>query len=274
MFERFTDRARRVIVLAQEEARTLDHDSIRPEHLVLGLIQAEGLAASALREAGVDLDRVRDRVVGAESTRVREKRGGKTRMYQLPFSPKAKKVLELSLREALRLGHNYIGTEHILLGMIRGTEDEADRFQDIVGVDLDDLRNRVIQQVQSAGPGGASSLRSPALIEAMDRARRAAGRAPMTTGHLLTSFLEDDRSQAASALGALGVTAETLGPALDRVVLSGTSDAVPGPQAFEIKIGETRTTIDDADLAAALKNLSADEIQSALHRGLGSNSTG
>jgi ATP-dependent Clp protease ATP-binding subunit ClpA len=269
MFERFTDRARRVIVLAQEEARTLDHDSIRPEHMVLGLIQSEGVAAIAMREAGVDLDRVRERVIGAESTRARGKRGVRARMYQLPFSPKAKKVLEMSLREALRLGHDYIGTEHILLGVIRGTEDEADGFQAIVGVDLADLRNRVIRHVQSAGVGGAS-LRSPALIEATDRARRASGRTPMTTGHLLTSFLEDDRSQAAMALGALGVSPDALGSALGQVSVTDTSDAVPGPRALEIKIGETSTTIDDPDLASALKDLSAEEIQSALRRALGS----
>src|SRR5262249_11345528 len=190
----------------QEEARTLDHDSIRPEHLFLGLIQAEGVAGSVLQEAGVDLESVRARVIAAESARARGKREKKSPMFQLPFSPKSKKTLELSLREALRLGHNYIGTEHILLGVIRASEDETDRFAQILGADLADLRDRTETKLQSAGFGGGS-LRSPALIEAMDRARRGADRALMTTGHLLTSFLEDSRSPAALALRALGVTA-------------------------------------------------------------------
>jgi ATP-dependent Clp protease ATP-binding subunit ClpC len=273
MFERFTDRARRVIVIAQEEARTLDHDSIRPEHLFLGLIQAEGVAGSVLQEAGVDLEGVRGRVVVAESTRARGKREAKGRMFQLPFSPKSKKALECALREALRLGHNYIGTEHILLGVIRATEDEADRFAGIVGVDLADLRDRTETKLQSAGFGGGS-MRSPALIEAMDRARRAADRALMTTGHLLTSFVEDGRSQAALALGALGVTADALRSALGRIRVADTSDAVPGPRSVEIKVGDTHMTIDDPDLASTLRDRTPDDIQAALRRAFGSESAG
>jgi ATP-dependent Clp protease ATP-binding subunit ClpC len=273
MFERFTDRARRVIVLAQEEARTMDHDSIRPEHLFLGLIQAEGVAGSVLEEAQVDLESVRGRVVTAESARARGKRGAKARVLQLPFSPKSKKALEMSLREALRLGHNYIGTEHILLGVIRATEDEADRFADIVGTNLSDLRDRTQTKLQSAGFGGGS-LRSPALIEAMDRARRAADRALMTTGHLLTSFVEDGRSQAALALGALGVTADALRSALGRIPAAGTSDAMPGPRSVEIRVGDTSTTIDDPELASTLRDRTPDEIQAALRRAFGSEAAG
>ena len=115
MFERFTDRARRVLVIAQEEARTLEHSFIRPEHLLLGLVRGEGLASTALREAGVRYAVLRERFVEAVAPTPNA-----GRLDKVPFSPQAKKTLELSLREALKLGHNYIGTEHLLLGVLRG----------------------------------------------------------------------------------------------------------------------------------------------------------
>src|SRR5687767_7956601 len=117
MFERFTDRARRVVVLAQEEARMLDHNYIGTEHILLGLIhEGEGVAATALEALGISLAEVRSDV---EST---IGRGDQAPRVHIPFTPRAKKVLELSLREALQLGHNYIGTEHILLGLVREGE--------------------------------------------------------------------------------------------------------------------------------------------------------
>ena len=114
MFERFTDRARRVVVLAQDEARRLDHDYIGTEHLLLGLLhEGQGVAAQALDGLGVDLAEVRRRVEEIIG------RGQHAPSGHIPFTPRAKKVLELSLREALDLGHDYIGTEHILLGIVR-----------------------------------------------------------------------------------------------------------------------------------------------------------
>ena len=114
MFERFTDRARRVVVLAQEEARIINHNYIGTEHLLLGLIhEGEGVAAKAMERLGVSIDVVRERVVQIIG------QGGAAPTGHIPFTPRAKKVLELSLREALQLGHNYIGTEHLLLGLIR-----------------------------------------------------------------------------------------------------------------------------------------------------------
>ena len=114
MFERFTDRARRVVVWAQEEARTFNHNYIGTEHLLLGLIkEGEGIGAKALGAAGVDAELVRTELD------VRVGRGASTPKGHIPFTPRAKTVLELSLREALKLGHNYIGTEHVLLGLIR-----------------------------------------------------------------------------------------------------------------------------------------------------------
>ena len=120
MFERFTDRARRVVVLAQEEARMLNHNYIGTEHILLGLIhEGEGVAAKALESLGISLDAVRQQVEEIIG------QGQQAPSGHIPFTPRAKKVLELSLREALQLGHNYIGTEHILLGLIREGEGVA-----------------------------------------------------------------------------------------------------------------------------------------------------
>jgi len=120
MFERFTDRARRVVVLAQEEARMLNHNYIGTEHILLGLIhEGEGVAAKALESLGIALEGVRQQVEEIIG------QGQQAPSGHIPFTPRAKKVLELSLREALQLGHNYIGTEHILLGLIREGEGVA-----------------------------------------------------------------------------------------------------------------------------------------------------
>ncbi len=120
VFERFTDRARRVVVLAQEEARLLNHNYIGTEHILLGLIhEGEGVAAKALESLGISLEAVRSQVEEIIG------QGGSSPSGHIPFTPRAKKVLELSLREALQLGHNYIGTEHILLGLIREGEGVA-----------------------------------------------------------------------------------------------------------------------------------------------------
>jgi ATP-dependent Clp protease ATP-binding subunit ClpC len=139
MFERFTDRARRVMVLAQEEARLLNHNFIGTEHLLLGLIhEHDGVAAKALASLGVTLDGVRDKVeeiigpAGADTT------------GSPPFTPRAKKVLELSLREALQLGHNWIGTEHQLLGLVREGEGVGANILVASGVELSAVRNRVL----------------------------------------------------------------------------------------------------------------------------------
>src|ERR687887_115928 len=140
MFERFTDRARRVVVLAQEEARLLNHNYIGTEHLLLGLIhEGEGLAAKSLESLGVSLEQVRAQV--EEMIGV----GTATPQGHIPFTPRAKKVLELSLREALQLGHNYIGTEHILLGLIREGEGVAAQVLQKLGADLNRVRQTVIQ---------------------------------------------------------------------------------------------------------------------------------
>ena len=167
MFERFTDRARRVVVLAQEEARLLNHNYIGTEHILLGLIhEGEGVAAKALESLGISLEKVRQQVeeiIGA---------GQSPPSGHIPFTPRAKKVLELSLREALQLGHNYIGTEHILLGLIREGEGVAAQVLVKLGADLGRVRQQVIQLLSgysgakegaTTGPGGEQASGSLVL---------------------------------------------------------------------------------------------------------------
>ncbi len=166
MFERFTDRARRVVVLAQEEARLLNHNYIGTEHILLGLIhEGEGVAAKALESLGISLEKVRQQVeeiIGA---------GQSPPSGHIPFTPRAKKVLELSLREALQLGHNYIGTEHILLGLIREGEGVAAQVLVKLGADLGRVRQQVIQLLSGysgskdpATTGGGSETPQGSLV--------------------------------------------------------------------------------------------------------------
>jgi len=143
MFERFTERARRVVVLAQDEARMLNHNYIGTEHILLGLIhEGHGLAAKALESLGISLAVVRQQVEEIIGRGQQQAPSG-----HIPFTPRAKKVLELSLREALQLGHTYIGTEHILLGLIREGEGVAGQVLVGVGVDLNRARQQVIKLV-------------------------------------------------------------------------------------------------------------------------------
>jgi ATP-dependent Clp protease ATP-binding subunit ClpC len=140
MFERFTDRARRVVVLAQEEARMLNHNYIGTEHILLGLIhEGEGVAAKALESLGISLEAVRQQVEEIIG------QGQQAPEGHIPFTPRAKKVLELSLRESLQLGHNYIGTEHILLALLREGEGVAAQTLVRLGADLNRVRQQVIQ---------------------------------------------------------------------------------------------------------------------------------
>jgi hypothetical protein len=176
MFERFTDRARRVVVLAQEEARLLNHNYIGTEHIMLGLIhEGEGVAGETLRSMGVSLEAARhevEEIIG---------RGQSTPSGHIPFTPRAKKVLELSLREALQLGHNYIGTEHILLGMLREGEGVGAQVLIKLGVAFNKVRQQVVAvlaqrpageagiavgQTQPGELGEYSGMRSPFVVGA------------------------------------------------------------------------------------------------------------
>src|SRR6201746_2419392 len=167
MFERFTDRARRVVVLAQEEARMLNHNYIGTEHILLGLIhEGEGVAAKALESLGIALEGVRQQVEEIIG------QGQQAPSGHIPFTPRAKKVLELSLREALQLGHNYIGPEHILLGLIREGEGVAAQVLVKLGADLNRVRQQVLQllsgyqgkEPQESGSGRGEGTPSSSLV--------------------------------------------------------------------------------------------------------------
>ena len=190
MFERFTERARKVVVLAQEEARHFNHNYIGTEHLLLGLLREdEGVAARALSSLNVTLDEVREQVesivgYGEEGT------GG-----QAPFTPRSKKVLELALREALQLGHNYIGTEHILLGLVRESEGVAARVLNNLDVDPDKVRREVVRMLgggRSRGKSGSGSGEA-AAGRGGGEAKRPKTRQLDQYGRNLTAYAEEDK---------------------------------------------------------------------------------
>ena len=173
MFERFTERARQVVVLAQDEARALKHNYIGTEHILLGLLrEEEGLAARVLESLDITVEEVRAqvaRIVG---------QGDEVTTGQIPFTPRAKKVLELALREALSLGHNYIGTEHILLGLVRENEGVAARILLDFDADAEKIRNEIIrmlsgpgrrQQGAAAGATGGEKSKSSKLLDQFGR---------------------------------------------------------------------------------------------------------
>ena len=186
MFERFTERARKVVVLAQEEARHFNHNYIGTEHLLLGLLREdEGVAARALASLNVTLDEVREQVesivgYGEEGTGA-----------QAPFTPRSKKVLELALREALQLGHNYIGTEHILLGLVRESRVSRPAYSRNLDVDPDKVRREVVRMLgggrgRSRGGGGEGGGRG---VEA----KRPKTRQLDQYGRNLTAYAEEDK---------------------------------------------------------------------------------
>jgi ATP-dependent Clp protease ATP-binding subunit ClpA len=211
MFERFSDRARRVIVLSQEDARLLNHNYIGTEHILLGLVhEDEGLASRALRSLGVTPAAVRRQVEAIIG------QGGSPPVAHIPFTPRAKKVLELSLREALQLGHNYIGTEHILLGLVREGEGVACQVLVKLGVSLTTVRARVLQLVaDGSGEGAAGPVPtlSPDLVAVLDEARRAAetkGEAEVMPIHLFLAAVEHPDGAAGRMLRVVGVDPEEL----------------------------------------------------------------
>src|SRR5437870_4792982 len=170
MFERFTERARQVVVLAQEEARTLKHNYIGTEHILLGLLrEEEGLAARVLEGLEITVEEVRAQVIRIVGS------GEEVTTGQIPFTPRAKKVLELALREALSLGHNYIGTEHILLGLVRENEGVAARILLDFDADSEKIRNEVIRMLsgpdsrRQAGQAPGERKKSSTLLDQFGR---------------------------------------------------------------------------------------------------------
>ena len=190
MFERFTDRARRVIVLAQDEAKLLNHNYIGTEHLLLGLIsEGEGVAAKALEEMGISLEAVREQVQDIIGPGTTPPTG------HIPFTPRAKRVLELSLREALQMNHAYIGTEHILLGLIREGEGIAAQVLLRLGADLNRVRSTVINLMQGyqQGEGGSTTPgEAPAGVGGGGAASPAAGTILDNFGRNLTQLAREN----------------------------------------------------------------------------------
>jgi ATP-dependent Clp protease ATP-binding subunit ClpA len=203
MFERFTDRARRVVVLAQEEARMLNHNYIGTEHILLGLIhEGEGVAAKAMESLGISLEAVRQQVEEIIG------QGQQAPSGHIPFTPRAKKVLELSLREALQLGHNYIGTEHILLGLIHEGEGVAAKSLESLGISLEGVRSQVeeiIGQGQQAPSGHIPfTPRAKKVLELSLREALQLGHNYIGTEHILLGLIREGEGVAAQVLVKLG----------------------------------------------------------------------
>ncbi len=263
MFERFTDRARRVLVLAQEEAQLLDHAFIGTEHILLGLLhEGEGVGAKALTGLGLDLATIRSKV---EATISRGEPG--SGIKKAPFTPRAKKVLELSLREALDLGHNYIGTEHQLLGLVREGEGVASQVLLASGLQPDQVRAKVIELLKGysagAGPGGGapagkSSITTPAGTAIPDKALAQAATAPLGSHHYLLALFDDPNSLGARVLESLGVTRAAVTDRIVAMGVSGTTDEMPRPEpagGLHLALGDDFSLrIDDPTLAAEVRD--------------------
>ena len=268
MFERFTNRARHAVVLAQEEARRMQHNYIGTEHVLLGLLgEPEGLACRALAGLGMSLEAARNEVTAIVGT------GSVAPSGHIPFTPRAKKTLELALREALQLGHNYIGTEHILLGLMREGEGVAAQVLK-QHADLTAIRAAVLDLLPAAGAQAARARRwlrrpaaadpgeagaqaeqmvmntTPAADTTLSEAARLAGSRPVGSHHLLLAALADPDTAAARALAALGVDMEQAKETLRHADITGTSDEPPeeaGRRQMVIHVTGERLTIEATD---------------------------
>jgi ATP-dependent Clp protease ATP-binding subunit ClpA len=269
MFERFTNRARHVVVLAQEEARRLQHNYIGTEHILLGLLgEPSGLACRALDRFGLTLAGARDEVAAIVGP-------GKSQLSgHIPFTPRAKKILELALREALQLHHDYIGTEHILLGVIREGHGVGAQVLRQHSADLAPIRDAVLELAaampaesswsrrwlrrrsdagpgEAAEPGESPELRTtPAADASLSEAARLAGSQPVGSHHLLLAALGDPAAAAARALAALGVDLEQAREALRNADVAGTSDEAPeeaGRRQMLIRVTDEQLTIEASD---------------------------
>ncbi len=266
MFERFTERARQVVVLAQEEARTLKHNYIGTEHILLGLLrEEEGVAARALRSLGVTVERARDRVVAIVGP------GEEATSGQIPFTPRAKKVLELALREALSLGHNYIGTEHILLGLVQENEGVGARILLDLDAGAEKVRAEVLRLLGTspspvtpapAGGGprpiGGAALWARITPEIRERLGRDAD-----AGDLLLLLASIPDSLMARTLAELGVGEEALDEALERA-------RAGGPSPLEERLELLRTQRAEAEAEGdefAAAQLRAEELRARREHG-------
>ena len=240
MFERFTVRARRVVVHAQDEARGLQHNYIGTEHLLLGLLdEPDGIAGQVLARFGMSLPVTREEVIERVGA------GRDARAGRIPFTPRAKKTLELALREALSLQHNYIGTEHLLLSVAREGDGAGASILAAHGADIAAIRAAVLDLLpaartspghrwlrRAAGPAGELAepeelQATPAAETSLAEAARLAGGHPVGSHHLLLATLADPDTAAARTLTALGVDLEQARQALRSADITGTSDEPP-----------------------------------------------
>ena len=242
MFERFTPQARTVVVGAQEEARVLGHGYVGTEHLLLALLAGpDNGAAQVVTAMGLDSTAVRDEILSIVGP------GEGAPSGHIPFTPRAKKVLELSLREALALKHGEIAAEHVLLGLVREGDGLAALILTKHGIELEDLRRQVIARLgagtgRKAGRfrrGAEARALTPGAASAADRAVALAGSAPIASHHYLLALLEDPDSAAARALSGLGVTREGVEAKLAELGTAGTRDAPADEGA-----GRTRLSVE------------------------------
>jgi ATP-dependent Clp protease ATP-binding subunit ClpA len=277
MFERFTDRARRAVVLAQDEARGLQHNYIGTEHILLGLLGGGGVAGRVLDRFEMPIDEVREDIKAKVGLGKVPPRG------RIPFTPRAKKVLELALREALKLSHNYIGTEHILLGVIHeGDGVGAQVLRERAG-DLLKVRMAVLDVVPPGQPSRgqrwlrrrgvsfagvepgeapeAAELRvlpeeseemrtTPAAEASLGEALRLAGGQAVGSHHLMLAALTDSNTVVARTLAGLGVDLDQAREALRQADVTGTSDEQPeeaGRRQMRIQVSDERLTIEATD---------------------------
>ena len=261
MFERFTERARQVVVLAQEEARGLGHDYIGTEHILLGLLrEEEGLAAIVLESLDITVEGVRAQIVRIVGS------GEEAGSGQIPFTPRAKKVLELALREALSLGHNYIGTEHILLGLVRENEGVAARILLDFDADSEKIRNEVVRALSGPRARAAgrieqlvrarSQVHSPphedagAMLATIERHIRGLLHREPDNGDLLVILATLPEGVVGRALAELGITDDTLDAALAKARASG-PDSID--DQIELAMRNKDQAIDTDDLAGAVR---------------------
>ena len=238
MFERFSGQARHVVVSAQEEARELDHNYIGTEHLLLGLLTSDSLASASLNALGYTRDDVQAKLV-ATVGRGKASPGG-----HIPFTPRAKKVLELSLREALQLKHNYIGTEHILLGLIREGEGMAARIL-ADKHPLDRIRDEVLTRIESPAAREVHGAgRTPAAHQVLALAAELAGEGPVGSHHILEAMLQQPDSAAAKVLGDAGIDLDQLGAKLEEISTEDTADDTPlQAAARQLELSVTDETV-------------------------------
>ncbi len=283
MFERFTDRAREVLVLAQDEARTINHQYIGTEHILLGLLrEEEGLAARVLESLDITLERAREQVVRIVGS------GKDVASGQIPFTPRAKKVLELALREAMSLDHDYIGTEHILLGLARENEGVAARVLLDFDADADKVRGKVLGMLSGPGSRRRGALAAiaggergrfintgwldglgPLLVTLAPEIRQDLGREP-DEGDLLLALACTPHTLAARALHELGLDLDALWGTVERLrqQRSGAQDELARRIQETVRAKEQAIESQEFQSAAALRDEERELLQQArAHKG-------